>query len=146
MKILKFNEFISEKLNIKPVTKDGIKKAVNNIPKFYMYMGNCGDKNDVGAGDILISERPLPQYDNNEFYKNKFIGVYRSFDEVKKMIDNKKDSWDKSPAVFSKKLKDYALKYYRKTKLSDLFKSNHCLFDIDFEDCIYKIYKAKDCK
>lgn len=141
MKILKFDEFISEKLNIKPLSSDRLQKEADGIPNFYLYKGKCGDKNDVYSADVLISENPLPQYDNHEEYKNQLIGKYHSFDQVKKVLDDMKTECTSEFEIFSAKLKDYAKLYFNEKTISNLLRK-HVLFGIDDSGNIIRIYSV----
>ena len=130
---------INEKLNIQPVSKKRL-NDVKNMLKFYLYKGNCGSKHDVLAGDYIVSEKPLPQYEDNEMYKDKRIGVYVSQEALKRKLRTIASYED---VVFSAKLKDYALWFFNKKSPFELFKKNF-LFGIDDNGNIFKIYKVKD--
>lgn len=147
MEILKSNEYISEKLNIQPLSSDRLQKEADSIPNFYLYKGRCGEDNGVYEYDVVISDKPLPQYDNNHVFKKKFVGLYHSFDKVKDILDNSIINNGgftfKQTAVFSVNLKDYAFEYYKAKSISSYFHNNHVLFCINKQDQIFRIYSKE---
>ncbi len=138
-KILNAKEFISEKLDIQPVSKDRLKQAVDEMVKLYLYQGSCGSKNEIWSSDYVVSEKPLPQYDNEQ-YKNHFIGLYHSFDELKERLSNRTYHED---VAFSINLKYYALRFFGEPNISDIFKKKHYLFAINENGYLIRIESVR---
>ena len=139
-KILNAKEFISEKLDIQHVSKDRLKQAVDEMVKLYLYQdhGSPTAKNsEIWCGDYVVSEKPLPQYDNDS---NSFIGLYHSLEELKKRLADKSSQED---VVFSINLKYDALRFFKEPNISDIFNKRHYLFAINDSGKIIQIKSVR---
>lgn len=135
--ILKFKNFVSEKLNIKPIQKSELEQGnlYKRIPTFYVYKGWLCAPNIFFEGEYAVSEQPIPNAPDVSLY-----GVYRTYDEFKKGIFYINMSFH--IIIFSANLFKYAMEFHSANTPRGFFKKNNVFVIKD--DKLLVIYRLAD--
>lgn len=135
--ILKYKNFVSEKLNIKPIQKSELEQGNihKRIPTFYVYKGWLCAPNIFFEGEYAVSEQPIPNAPDVSLY-----GVYRTYDEFKKGIFYINMSFH--IIIFSANLFTYAMEFHSANTPRGFFKKNNVFVIKD--DKLLVIYRFAD--